>query len=256
MNSKLARFLIALLTTAMPATVHSQVRYISNDNQTITITGWDEVSGSLDIPDLIDGLPVTEIVENVFVGKPNLTSVKIPGSVTSMGSGVFRSCTSLTNVVIGDGVTDIREGMFQDCSSLATVVFGSRLTDIGAGAFAGCSNLTSMTFGKNLTTIGAWAFDKCPNLKSLHFLGDKPSLGYLALGKNGGIIYFVQGREGWGDSFAGRPTAIWKPTITPASNNKLILQATPDLTQPVWTSLATNHTIFHQNQLFYRLLVE
>ena len=58
-----------------------------------------------------------------FSNCKSLTSITIPGSVTSIGNYAFKECTSLTSVTIPDSVTTIGEGAFYFCTNLATITF-------------------------------------------------------------------------------------------------------------------------------------
>ena len=77
--------------------------------------------------------------------RPNITSVTIGNSVTSIGRGAFSGCNNLTSVIIGNSVTSIREEAFQNCSSLTSVAIPDSVTRIGMSAFSGCSGLESIT---------------------------------------------------------------------------------------------------------------
>lgn len=50
-----------------------------------------------------------------------LTSITIPGSVTSIKASAFSWCSSLTSITIPDSVTSIGEGAFSDCSNLNVI---------------------------------------------------------------------------------------------------------------------------------------
>ncbi len=54
---------------------------------------------------------VTGIANQAFYASADLTSVSIPNSVTSIGTGIFEGCTSLASIVIEDGnaIYDSRE---------------------------------------------------------------------------------------------------------------------------------------------------
>ncbi|MCR5124838.1 MAG: leucine-rich repeat domain-containing protein [Treponema sp.] len=64
----------------------------------------------------------------------SLSSVKIPKSVTKIGSEAFRSCRKLESIEIPDSVTEIGEKAFRG-SSLASVVIPDSVTKIGDKAF-------------------------------------------------------------------------------------------------------------------------
>jgi autotransporter-associated beta strand protein len=68
--------------------------YTTADNTAI-ITDYTGAGGVLSMPGTIDGLAVTAIGYFAF-GSTSITSVTIPGSVTSIGDGAFYDCTGLT----------------------------------------------------------------------------------------------------------------------------------------------------------------
>lgn len=51
-------------------------------------------SGSLNIPSIYNGLPVTSIAPMAFINCTNLTSITIPDSVAFIGGGAFKNCSS------------------------------------------------------------------------------------------------------------------------------------------------------------------
>ena len=64
----------------------------------------------------------------------HLSSVKIPKSVTKIGSEAFRGCSKLESIEIPDSVTEIGEKAFK-WSSLASVVIPDSIKEIGDKAF-------------------------------------------------------------------------------------------------------------------------
>jgi hypothetical protein len=70
----------------------------TTNNGTITITGYTGAGGAVDIPGMINGLPVTGIGSSAFACCTGLTSATVPNSVTSIGKDAFRNCSSLTGV--------------------------------------------------------------------------------------------------------------------------------------------------------------
>jgi len=63
-------------------------------------------TGTVVIPDQIDGLPVTSIAESAFADCTGLTGVTIPASVASVGNAAFAGCSALSSAMfLGDAPT-------------------------------------------------------------------------------------------------------------------------------------------------------
>ncbi len=107
-----------------------------------------------------------------FDGCSGLTSVTIPGSVTSIGEYAFYGCSGLTSVTIPNSVTSIGANAFYGCSGLTAVTISNSVTSIGAGAFEGCSGLTSVTIPESVTSIGEYAFAGCSGLTTVNYNAD------------------------------------------------------------------------------------
>ena len=97
----------------------------------------------------------------------SLTSINIPGSVTSIGEFAFYSCSGLTSLTLPSSLTSIGNSAFESCSGLTSLTLPSSLTSIGGGAFCGCRGLTSVTLPSSLTLIGYKAFEGCSGLTSV-----------------------------------------------------------------------------------------
>jgi hypothetical protein len=137
---------------------------------------------SVNIPD-----NVTYIGEEAFSGCGNLTSVTIPGSITSIygiEQRAFQDCTGLNSVTIMDGVTALGENMFVGCTSLSNVHIPDSVTKIGENAFGGCSGLTSIAIPGSVTSIGDYPFYSCTGLIEINV--DPANLNYSS---QDGILY-------------------------------------------------------------------
>ena len=90
--------------TKMGATFTVTVAAATNtfffDLTTGTITGYNGTDTVVVIPSKINGVTVTTIGTDAFLGL-NITSVTIPASVTEIGSNAFAGCTNLTSVTYG-----------------------------------------------------------------------------------------------------------------------------------------------------------
>ncbi|MGN0614110.1 MAG: leucine-rich repeat protein [Porcipelethomonas sp.] len=154
------------------------------------ITGCDESAVFVEIPDEIDGLPVTsigtaafwncseleyiEIPDSItsigdaaFLGCSGLSSLVIPGTVNSIGCDAFEGCSALENIVLPNGITSIEPWTFAGCTSLSSIIIPEGVTSIGFDAFTGCSSLTEITLPDSVTSIEPYAFYYCSALESI-----------------------------------------------------------------------------------------
>ncbi|HET6559035.1 MAG TPA: leucine-rich repeat protein [Prolixibacteraceae bacterium] len=117
--------------------------------------------------------PSDEIAEQAFfsrdkiLGKTSLTSITLPTTLKSIGSGAFSQCTGLTSITVPSSVTTIRNNAFSNCSSLTSVSLPVSITSIGSGAFEMCSGLSSLPIPKLVTSIEAYTFQGCNGLTSI-----------------------------------------------------------------------------------------
>lgn len=111
---------------------------------------------------------VTDIRGYAFDGCINLTSIIIPNSVTSIGDYSFLNCKKLSTINIPESVNNIGISAFQNCTGLVDVSVGNSVKRIGERAFDGCRGLVSITIGKSVTSIGFEAFQRCYSLTSVH----------------------------------------------------------------------------------------
>ena len=72
----------------------------------------------VEIPEKLGGKTVTVIDDSAFFYRSDLTSIRIPDSVTRIGKRAFECCTGLTSITIPDSVTSIEVGAFDGCSNL------------------------------------------------------------------------------------------------------------------------------------------
>ena len=151
MKHKLFTLLAAvMITTSMWATVINGIDYTLNDgNLTATVSSNNKsYSGSnLVIPATVSynskTYTVNEIWYYAFDGNKNITSVTLPGTITSSNNGsyAFRNCTSLTKVVIEEGFSGEVLRWFNGCSALTSISIPSTLKITTQYTFDGCSSL-------------------------------------------------------------------------------------------------------------------
>ena len=149
-------------------------RYTFNGSN-VTIVRCKITEGTVSIPPMIRGKPVTVIGDNTFHDSHWVTSVTIPNSVTSIGNYAFAGA-NIFSITIPDSVISI-----------------------GDRAFYACRNLISVTIPASATNISDYAFYDCGNLLWAKFKGGLKSLGQFVFyyASENFVIYYPEGAEGW-----------------------------------------------------------
>ena len=176
---------------------------VLSDN-TAQITGYSGTAANLIVPDKLDGYTVTEIGKLCFSGNITLVSLKLPDTVTRIGTRAFAYCTNLasinyplhlesagdyynggylfdgtriSSITVPEGVTELPSYVFQGAYMLTEVQLPTTLTSIGSSAFSGCSQLPALCIPIGVTQIGMNAFTGCTELRQAAFLGTKCTFG-------------------------------------------------------------------------------
>ena len=131
---------------------------------------------------LPNGATAIEKFSTIVNDFPNLQTITIPSSVTSIGSRAFYGCTSLTSITIPDSVTSIGNYAFYDCTSLKSITIPEGVKSIGSKAFHNCESLTSVTIPSSVFSIGTYAFGHCLSLKTINYTGTKEQWNAISKG--------------------------------------------------------------------------
>ncbi len=111
--------------------------YTDDDYSGIRITGYTGNATEVVIPESIDGKKIYSISSYSFSGCKNITSIRIPDSVTQIANCAFQNCSSLTSIDIPDGVYLIGGMAFWGCSSLANVSIPDSVAQMESSVFSG-----------------------------------------------------------------------------------------------------------------------
>jgi hypothetical protein len=172
---------IAVLFLASPSTLYGQFDFATN-NGDIVVTRYTGAGGTVIIPAVTNGFPVTSIGTYAFLNIFNVTNVSIPESVTNIGSGAFNYCGGLVSITIPASVTAIGEQAFQNCSSLTSIRIPLGVRTIESGSFFQCSSLTNIDIANGVTNIGESAFYSCGGLASVLIPDSVQAIGPNAFG--------------------------------------------------------------------------
>jgi hypothetical protein len=156
---------------------------INEDGKSVTITRYSGNAATLQIPEMIQGLPVMAIASYAFDDEDvceNLTSINIPFLIMNISGSAFSGYGNLTNITVDsrnywytgiDGILFDKDKKTIICypqgKKAGTYSIPSSITAIGDGAFSGCENLTSINIPSSVTAIGDWAFAGCGNLTNI-----------------------------------------------------------------------------------------
>ena len=141
--------------------------YINGDEVSIIGFAASHVPHAITIPATIDNRPVTDIADEAFNSKTNITDVVIPEGVVSIGKMAFNGCTALKTVSIPSTVTSVGEAAFAGCILLGTVTLPAAVTEIGFAAFYNCKSLTAVTLPEAVTELPDQLFMSCERLKTV-----------------------------------------------------------------------------------------
>lgn len=129
---------------------------------------WESLRGLMvDVPDTIEGFPVTTIGSGAFSSCDHLVAVALTANVTTLGREAFRACHELLSITIPPKVSEISSMLFFDCGSLRSVSLPDTITAIGYGAFEGCASLADVTIPTAVVSIGHQAFKGCNSLSRI-----------------------------------------------------------------------------------------
>lgn len=148
------------------------LKYYVQDAE-IVISGvkgeWDP--DKLEIPERIDGYPVTEIDYSAFSGM-SFTNVSLPSTLKEISSYAFENCESLKEITIPASVNRLGSGAFYGCDALRSVTFKTTaITSISDNLFSYCKKLESIKIPSSVTEIGQHAFYRCSKLSNVSLNG-------------------------------------------------------------------------------------
>jgi hypothetical protein len=128
---------------------------------------------------------------------------------------------------------------------------------------------TNVTIPERVTRIDCRAFG-FSNVRTLRFEGDAPFLTEPEFIADRIVaVYHLPWKAFWGQTFGGRPTALWEPRIetndpsfgvqtnrfgfkiTWARYTVVVVEACADLTDPVWSPVGTDLFILNDASVYF-----
>lgn len=138
----------------------------------------DEVFARMDIETVKMPNSVTHVGSYVFQDCPNLRSVTLSDNLVHLGEGAFFGCQSLCKLNLPKGIRNINNYAFNNCNSLDEIVLPDGLVKIGEGVFRFC-RVTKLSVPSSVIEIGDGAFWGCDSLTELSI-----PISILSMGSN------------------------------------------------------------------------
>ena len=174
--------------------------YSVNDDSTITVTEYNGSLTEIRIPEVISGLTVTAIGDNVFkdLDDFDVSLITIPQTVTSVGKSAFEGCGFMPITILGE-LKQVGEQAFDGCTKLTKISLGEGITEIAFRAFADCSGVTELTVPKSVTVIGEDAFSGCSAIKTALLLSTDFSVDDSAFAGCDSLltVFYMGSEEEW-----------------------------------------------------------
>ena len=176
------------------------------ENGEVVIRRCSQTTGSVTVPETINGYPVKTIeaahavsfdefgsATNIFIPavvfEPGIISIQFPSNLRNLGAGAVAAsgisdltipagvtnvgyyaatlCRGLQSVQIGAGVKTIQDAAFTDCSELQTIIVPNTVRKMGIALFERCSRLESASIQADCPVVPASIFHQCVKLSNV-----------------------------------------------------------------------------------------
>lgn len=139
----------------------------SGDGYVVSAKDVNDLPEKLNLPEEYEGKPVVAVAEQAFAGA-NITALKIPSNIKTVGVRAFSLCLSLTEVYMYKGLTELGGGAFYGCVAVSSLTLPKSLKVIGSNAFYDCSSIKTLELPESLNKIGDYAFAFCVLIKHVY----------------------------------------------------------------------------------------
>jgi hypothetical protein len=164
-------------------------------------------------------------------------SYTIPNSVTNIGYSALEGCASLSSVIIPGSVSSIGDYAFSD-DGLTSVTLPGSVTSIGDYAFNNCESLAAAYFQGNVLPDDGTIFSG--DTATVYYLPGTTGWG-ATFGSVPTALWFQAQPEILGfEPSCGVRNNVFGFTISWDTNASVIVQACTNLIGPVWITVVTN----------------
>ena len=136
------------------------------DENTCSIMGYNGDEERVVIPATLGGKKVTILFDGLFKNHPEIRFLKIPSTVTNIGSYLIQGCTKLKSIKLPEGLTEMWDYAFAK-SSIEEILIPDSVEVIMPYTFKDCKKLKKVVCGKGMKKICEGAFEGCDKLKEV-----------------------------------------------------------------------------------------
>ncbi|MBQ3641815.1 leucine-rich repeat protein [bacterium] len=145
--------------------MNSKTCYVQNSSSNAVIPT--STTGTITIPDKVNGYTVTVIGWGAFAMCKSLSRIEIPNTVREIHSDSFFGCSNLETIIIPNSVNFIDGSAFAGCSSAKQIILSENLTYLGPNAFRSCTQLQNLVIPEGVESISLGICSGCENLISI-----------------------------------------------------------------------------------------
>ena len=130
-----------------------------------------------DVKTVIIDEGVTGIASSAFLNWCSLEKAVLADSITEISYDCFQECENLTELKLPSNLQSVGNGSFTNIS-ITELTLPDSLRWLDPGAFSSLPELSSLTLNEGIEHIGNWCFSECPNVTevtvpaSVDYLGE------------------------------------------------------------------------------------
>ena len=110
---------------------------------------------------------VTDIDSSAFANCRDLTNIKLPASLTTIGHEAFAGCRGLGNIHLPPSLREVKMAAFLNCSALAFISWPASVVEVPRNCFVACKGLRQIELPEGVTAIRQDAFCDCASLTDI-----------------------------------------------------------------------------------------
>ena len=152
-----------------------------------------------DVKTVIIDEGVTGIASSAFLNWCSLEKAVLADSITEISYDCFPECENLTELKLPSNLQSVGNGSFTNIS-ITELTLPDSLRWLDPGAFSSLSELSSLTLNEGISHIGTWCFSDCPKLNevtvpaTLDYLGENSfGVDYNGVPYDGFTMYVYNG---------------------------------------------------------------